>query len=202
MSTPHGETPSVSKADSYPGRNHRLLPALAKNVPLARFLNASRLPEGALASSVIPKRDATFPVNGEGLVGVHPYPQLPAAAAQQTNGTSGDFAEASFRRMRTIQAILCNQSRQTKQPLAQPPKGHEGVRGNRRFCDSPGRSLVLSRERESTSLHKRGAAKHRRASNARPYGWRKQGRVRCSGRGKPLPYGRARGRFIYHPRRA
>ena len=26
----------------------------------------------------------------------------------------------------------------------------DGVRGNRRFCDSPGRSLVLSREREST----------------------------------------------------
>ena len=34
---------SSPAAGASPGRNHRLLPALAKNMPLACFLNASRL---------------------------------------------------------------------------------------------------------------------------------------------------------------
>ena len=39
--------PSSRQRDATcPGRNHRLLPALAKNMPLACFLNASRLKEG------------------------------------------------------------------------------------------------------------------------------------------------------------
>ena len=47
---PEPKAPSVIRfADAtIPGRNHRLLPALAKNMPLACFLNASRLPEGGL----------------------------------------------------------------------------------------------------------------------------------------------------------
>ena len=36
-------TSSPAAAGASPGRNHRLLPALAKNMPLACFLNASRL---------------------------------------------------------------------------------------------------------------------------------------------------------------
>ena len=42
----------------------------------------------------------------------------------------------------------------------------DGVRGNRRFCDSPGRSLVLSRERESTRLNKRQATKKKTPKRA------------------------------------
>ena len=42
-------SPSVAFGDGIPGRNHRLLPALAKNMPLPFFLDASRLPEGAVS---------------------------------------------------------------------------------------------------------------------------------------------------------
>ena len=65
----------------------------------------------------------------------------------------GDFAEDSFR--------VSGNSKESSETRAAPNaaalptvRNPDGVRGNRRSCDSPGRSLVLSRERESTSRTK------------------------------------------------
>ena len=79
---------------------------------------------------------------------------------------SGDFAEDSFR--------VSGNSKESSATRAAPNAAAlptawnpDGVRGNRRFCDSPGRSLVLSRERESTRPNK---DKQQRRRPSRP-GW-------------------------------
>jgi hypothetical protein len=79
---------------------------------------------------------------------------------------SGDFATDSFRSMRKFKESVATRAAPNAAalPTAWNP---DGVRGNRRFCDSPGRSLVLSREREST---RRNKDKQQRRRPSRP-GW-------------------------------
>ena len=120
----------------------------------------------------------------------------PSGCRATNKGHERRFCGGFLPRKRKFKGTLCNQSRQTKQPLAQAAKGHEGVRGSAVFALPPAALRRFRRAKAASHpLHHAATRKQQRASNARPYGqWGASApadrrEVQAARRAPSLPYG-------------
>ena len=143
---PEPKAPSVIRFadDTIPGRNHRLLPALAKNMPLACFLNASRLPEGGLFT--------------------------PCGCTETSKGPMRRFCDGLLPRFRGIQSNPEQPEPPSYAAALQHLRGARGSGGKAPFCFPPGGFPPLSTRESGLMLRLRSAIASNRCRCSRESG--------------------------------